>query len=182
MKTIVCLISMLIFMGCGMPIGEKKDFVRVEGVTTKRHSSTDPVFSSYVKQFEDQAKQETSNKNFEVGDIPVNFGDTTKPEYDGVCLIYDDGTKEVVIKKSWWEKANLVSRRVMVFHELGHCRLGRKHDSSTVEVDGEKVKTSIMHPQIPDHNTFGMNEEGYLTELFTQSKDRLYGILGIQGS
>lgn len=182
MKAIVCLTLILTFAGCGMPFGGKKDFVRVEGVNTKRHGSTDPVFSSYVEQFEEKAKKETSNQNFKVGDIPINFGDTTDPSYDGVCLVYDDGTKEVIIKKSWWENRNLVSRRVMIFHELGHCRLGRKHDSSTVEVDGKQVKTSIMHPEIPDDTTFGMNQEGYLTELFTQSKNRLYSILGVQGS
>lgn len=182
MKPILCLLFILTFVGCGMPMGGKKDFVRVEGVSTKQHSSTSSVFSSYVNQFEQQARSETGNKNFKVGDVPVNFGDTTDSNFDGVCKKYQDGTKEVIIKKSWWDSANLVSRRVMIFHELGHCRLGRTHDSSTVEVNGKKVKTSIMHPVIPDHSTFGMNEEGYLTELFTKSKQRLYGILGIQES
>jgi len=181
-KLIICLGIMLTFIGCGMPFGGKRDFVRVQGETTKLHSSTAPAFSSYVKQFEDQAKVEKSDANFKVGDIPINFGDTTEPHYDGVCLIYADGTKEIIIKESWWKQVNPVRRRIMVFHELGHCRLGRTHDSSTVEIDGRQVKTSIMNPEIPDHATFDLNEEGYLTELFTQSKSRLLQILGIEES
>ena len=173
---------MFTFIGCGMPLGGKKDFVRVQGETTKLHSSTAPIFSSYVKQFEDQAKRETSDKNFKVGDIPINFGDTTQPQYDGVCLIYADGTKEVIIKESWWKQVNTVRRRIMIFHELGHCRLGRTHDSTTIEVEGRQVKTSIMNPELPDQVTFDSNEEGYLTELFTQSRNRLLQILGVQES
>lgn len=165
-----------------MPLGSKRDFVRVKGVSTKLHSRTDTTFSAYVDQFEIQAKVETGNQNFKVGDVPVNFGDTTDPDFDGVCLIYDDNSKEVIIKKSWWDKAHPIKRRIMVFHELGHCRLGRTHDSSTVEVNGQQVKTSIMHPIIPDQSTYGTNEEGYLRELFTKNKDRLYGLLGIQES
>lgn len=182
MKVISCLLLMLVFTGCGMPLGKKDGLVRVEGVTTKRHSTTDPRFSTYIQKFEDKAASETSTSDFKVGDVPVNFGDTTKPNYDGVCLLYPDGTKEVIIKKSWWKSANKVSKKIMIFHELGHCRLGRKHDSSTVEIDGRQVKTSIMHPVIPDYATFGTYQEGYLNELFTENKDQLLQSLGAEGS
>lgn len=179
MKVILGLIVLNLCISCGMPLG-KRDFVHVKGQTTKQHAKTDTVFSPYVSQFENQAKVETGDKNFKVGDVPVNFGDTTDESFDGACLKYADGTKEVMIKKSWWDNANSVSRRIMVFHELGHCRLGRTHDDSTVEVDGQEFKTSIMHPVIPDSATFQMNEDGYLTELYTQSKNKLMQLFGIE--
>lgn len=166
------------FTSCGMSLIPKPDFVRVEGLSTKQHKSTDQEFAPLVGYFESYGKKEFNDPNFVVGDIPINFGDPKNGDHDGVCKIYGDNTREVLIRKSWWDKADQVSKKVMIFHELGHCRLDRRHNEETVQVNGRTYKVSIMHPVIPNSYDYGMHEEGYLKELYTSSKESILNLLG----
>lgn len=167
-------------ISCGMPLKlGKKDMVHRKGVTTKMYATTDDSFAPIVKKFEALGQKELNDPQFKVGDIPINFGDTTQPEFDGVCFVYADDTKEIIVRKSWWDNAHPIQKEVLVFHELGHCRLGRTHEEDTVETGDQSVKTSVMHPIIPDTATYTEHQDGYIKELFTYSKSTLLTLLGI---
>jgi hypothetical protein len=114
-----------------------------------------------------------------VVDIPINFGDPENEQFAGVCFVYPDGKKEIIIQKEIWDNINYVQKQVLIFHELGHCALGRSHDDETTTVDGKKVKTSIMNSVIPTSEDYKAYENGYLKELFTYSKTALLN--AIQG-
>jgi len=45
----------------------------------------------------------------------------------GQCKQYDDDSKEVVIDADHWNKLSSTEKEYLVFHELGHCVLGREH-------------------------------------------------------
>lgn len=178
MLRITVLTLLFVFTGCGMQLIPKQDFVLVEGVSTKLHKKTDEQFVPLVNHFEQYARTEYNDPSFKVGDIPVNFGNPKNSSHDGVCLIYADGSREILIRKNWWDSANLMRRKIMIFHELGHCRLDRRHNDETVQVNGITYKVSIMHPVIPDSYEYGMHKDGYLKELFTKSKTSLLNLLG----
>lgn len=173
MMRIQILALLFTLASCGIRLIPKPDFVRVEGVSTKLHKSTATEFTSFVTYFESYGAKEFSDPNFKVGDIPINFGDPKNSSHDGVCLIYGDDTREVLIRKSWWDQADQISKKIMIFHELGHCRLDRRHNEETIDVNGKIYKLSIMHPVIPDPYDYGMHETGYLKELYTSSKESL---------
>ena len=88
---------------CGLPFGadnkKKSQAVRV-------NNTSNAVFSSYVASFEQVAKAETGDPQFSVGDVPVNFGDTEDPDYQGVCFTYQNGQKEIIIRETWWNAAS----------------------------------------------------------------------------
>lgn len=63
----------------------------------------------------------------------------------GQCKSYADGSKTVVIDQFYWRTASDEERQYVVFHELGHCALGRDHDNST-SPDG--ICSSIMQSGI----------------------------------
>lgn len=181
MKKLITFLSLSLLLGaCGMPVRTKKnDMVRVKGVTTKQFAQSDSVFQPYIEKFEFHGRQEFSDPNFKVGDIPINFGDTTDPNYDGVCLVYADDTKEIIIRESWWNKAHALQKEMLVFHELGHCRLGRTHDDELIPLNDSEVKASLMHPVIPDTATYEQTRDGYIKELFTYSRNTLMSLLGL---
>ena len=67
-----------------------------------------------------------------------------------------------------------LQKKQMIFHELGHCRLGREHNSDTIQTDaGETVKISIMNPVIPASYLYQKYQSGYDQELFTTDKTKL---------
>lgn len=179
MQNIFILIFLFLNISCGMSLIPKKDFVLVEGVSTKKHDSTHPEIQPFVGHFEQYGRSELNDPSFRVGNIPLNFGTPSNSSHDGVCLIYSDGTKEIIIRKSWWDNANQMSRKVMVFHELGHCRLGRKHNDETYMVKNTTYKASIMNPVIPNSYDYGMYRDGYIKELYTRSQTSLMTLLGV---
>lgn len=78
-------------------------------------------------------------------DLPVNF-DETPPGEIGLCVTYHRVTgtyREVLIDRSSWFFMDHWQREMLVFHELGHCVLGRKHDSTLIN----GWPRSLMYPQ-----------------------------------
>ena len=141
---------------------------------SRKNNTSNSIFSSYIEDFESTAKRVYGASSFSIGDIPVNFGDTTNDEFDGVCIEYSGGKKEVIVKESWWNSADSLQRKQMIFHELGHCRLGREHNSETIQTGaGETVKISIMNPVIPASYHYRRYQSGYDEELFTTDKTSL---------
>lgn len=127
-------------------------------------NNEDYTLEFYVKEFEDYYNLNVNH--------PVVFG-SQYTSYNpigssiiGVCVIFDNLTRKVEINKSWWESSssNIYSKKMLVFHELGHCTLNRlEHDCSSQNypekdcdensnpatiVSGGNPPKSIMYPII----------------------------------
>ena len=174
----------------------------------RKFNTTNPVFDKYIARFEKIGKIYTKDQYFHIGDIPVNFGDTENPLYDGVCFSYANGEKEIIIKKSWWDKHETketddekqdktddddkeketdddkeslkssgysLIQESLLFHELGHCRLERRHEENTISSpdDTITIKKSMMSHNIVNANDYRKYKDGYWKELFTESSDDL---------
>ena len=83
----------------------------------------------------------------------------------GQCKSYSDGSKQVAIDLPFWNRASDLEREYVVFHELGHCILGREHSD---EKDANGICMSIM--QSGDNDCSGIytseNRNSLLNELF----------------
>ena len=86
------------------------------------YTSIDPEFNIYVTEF-----------NLLSGNIPYNviiqFG--VKSGSSGSCEIKSNGQKVINISRTDWDAYCVEQRRGVIFHELGHCVLGRSHTTST---------------------------------------------------
>lgn len=163
--------AVMTLQSCGLPL--HRDLVIKNKGEVRQFSTSNPVFANIVTQFEQYGKQYSGNPNFTVGDVPVNFGDTENEQFEGVCFSYGDGTTEVIIRESWWNSASQPMRESLLFHELGHCALGRDHDNSILEIMGISHKKSMMNSVIVNSNQYTNHKAGYLTELFTQTTNAL---------
>lgn len=162
---------------CGLPFGQ--DFIKKKSGAKRTHDTTNPVFTSYIASFEQVARVETGDPTFTVGDIPINFGDTENPDFQGVCFTYPDGQKEIIIRESWWSSAEDSYRESLLFHELGHCRLDREHDDATFSVGSNTYRSSMMSSIIVAPRDYNQYKVGYWKELFTHSKVQLMQLLGV---
>lgn len=163
MRLLLLLAIATITSSCGLILDED-----VKEGQTRQFSTTNEVLLPYVVSFEEQARVQYEQEDFKVGDIPVNFGDTTDEKYDGVCIKYPDDTREILLKKEWFDRANETQKEILIFHELGHCRLNRKHNSGeTMAYDDQlTIKTSIMNPVVPSSYYYSEYKDAYLAELF----------------
>jgi hypothetical protein len=80
----------------------------------------------------------------------------------------------VVLNDAWWELASETERRVLVFHELGHCALGRDHLDTSKVVNtndpafplGQRTFGSIMNTTFIGADAYNLDPAGFDAELF----------------
>jgi len=75
----------------------------------------------------------------------------------------------ILISRQYWEASSDLDREQLIFHELGHCVLGRDHnDEITVLEDGETVPLSLMNTYVIEEEHYTRYREEYIRELFTK--------------
>jgi hypothetical protein len=104
-------------------------------------------FVPYVSQFEQEAlkrgKQIQVKTSIEFGTPPFN-------EAIGYCDV-NPFNKKIIIYEPLWSRFGELSKRALLFHELGHCELGKFHDDTegSVQIEGITYPTvSIMNSHI----------------------------------
>lgn len=145
-------IMVLIFaISCGSLMS---DFIKRSG-NPPIIKSTENEFLPYINDFEVYWGKNVKTPIY-FNDLPDNVA--------GVCYEWNSGETAIEISRKWWNIVSEARKKVLIFHELGHCELKRGHLASLFPDD--ICPTSIMYRSVlSDYcsNTY-MNE--YLIELF----------------
>lgn len=139
---IFCLSSSI--TACGQPESLKTHYI-------------EPEFEYFVDLFE-------LEQNVDVN-IEIKFAKLELPAV-GMCYYYqyENGTREFVnieIDPDYWQLTSETKKEVLLFHELGHCVLGRDHDEQRIYYT---VPKSIMYPYLFD-SAFRTHRSYYVEEL-----------------
>lgn len=131
-----------------------------EKAISKKQSYIEPEFYHLVDLFE-------LEQNVNV-DIEIVFAKLERPTV-GLChyLKYQNGSVQflkIEIDHDYWQSTSEIKKEVLLFHELGHCVLGRKH---TEELLGNYSPKSIMYPWIFE-NAYQNYRSYYVEELQNQ--------------
>jgi len=131
----------------------------------------DSTFLPYVQNFELAGVSE--GKDVKITDLIVAFGDTPSMNETGVCEIADNETPKVTINQRIWNTLSNTDRQEVVFHELGHCVLRRRHQSSEMMGFGgmTRIPESIMYPYRIPGTTYQAHIAQYHDELFSKSNE-----------
>jgi len=119
------------------------------------------VFLPYVISFEKQCNCK----------IDVNMEFSIMLRWAGYCYNFLSplDNRIVLIDSEYWEAhTDAASREVLIFHELGHCVLGRDHN---LLIKGE-VPASIMFPIVFSATTYTIHRDEYIMELFGPKKPK----------
>lgn len=82
----------------------------------------------------------------------------------GMCTFSSSGRNSVALSTSAWDRGSETFREMLLFHELGHCLLGRGHKNSN-HSDGRRE--SIMASAMFSQKVYLAHRDQYLKELFT---------------
>ncbi len=81
-------------------------------------------------------------------DIDITFKKIERPAV-GVCWYNKNNNKmnglSIEIDPTFWNGASDDEREELLFHELGHCILGREHDETKLYLN---IPKSIMYPYV----------------------------------
>jgi hypothetical protein len=131
---------------------------------SKPTASSDPAFDRYVNEFEYYSKRNAK-------DIPIYFSTKLPSNIAGLCHYYRIGKGPIIwgyveIDKANWLATTEYQRINLIFHELGHCVLGRDHMPW-----GDYMMacpSSFMYRAVLSTECIENNYENYLHELFPE--------------
>lgn len=116
------------------------------------------VFIPYVAEFEKLGDLYAAH-------VSIQFGEIKQDNEGGTILAYCYySTNNIVVNPKSWVTLSAHAKEILIFHELGHCVLGREHDD---RLDENKCAVTIMHSNIaPSRRCYKKKREYYLQELF----------------
>lgn len=154
------------------------------------HKSLDPEFIDYINAFSKEAA--IRNLSLNIDQISIRFTDYIVEKKGIVGYCYREPhlgphgdiiglNPVIIIKKEWWKKQLDFKKFDLIFHELGHCLLDRKHvlvdENKSIIENLNGYSESIMTANLVSTR---MNEAQYLAswqilvdELFLNRKANL---------
>lgn len=130
----------------------------------------------YIQAFRDEVKKR--NLAITVDNVLITF-DTGQSHDDvcGSCLLQSGQTPRITINPNdfCWAKASTNERECLIFHELGHCLLGRPHRTerfpnhayvSLMNPDDLAVYATCQYPIGDDVCDKRSRRDYYINELF----------------
>lgn len=150
---ILFILSLVILTAC-----EQEDMVRAPEVEAE--------LQEYLNRFMAEGEAREFEPVLDVQLLDLRFG-SLEEAVRGQCQLFSDGRRTIIIQESYWKSANEWAREFLVFHELGHCLLDRRH-LETADANGNCI--SMMHSgEGGCRNLYGpTTRTAYLDELFGQ--------------
>lgn len=125
----VSIACIIIFLGCG----KGNDFAY----------DVPDEFEPYVRKFEAEAR--TRGKNITIDNLIIKYDAAASTLYcanSNLISTTNDVQKIILVNPQvCWQ--NFIQLETLIFHELGHCILGRQHDNSRMPKGDAKT---IMYP------------------------------------
>jgi len=120
---------------------------------------------SYFIDFEKEAVKRNIEIDLKQLQLRGNISEIHEDNVAGVCNYSSNNPNVITVDLSFWNQSSELLKEMVVYHELGHCVLGKGHREAADE-NGSCL--SIMRSGLGDcitrYNT--VNKEYYLDELF----------------
>ena len=101
-----------------------------------------PEIEVYFERFEAEGKLRGQDIDLQALQISGHLEDIEGEKVLGQCFSNPNEPNSISIDAPFWEKASDTEKEFVIFHELGHCYLGRSHLDSK-KANGRCV--SMMH-------------------------------------
>lgn len=159
MKTSLLLFFLLFLVSCGA----KKVY--------HTELSIHPNAAKYVGTFESQLGKDIKDLKVTYAKLSddrvlgyCEIGTRVNREYGVEVVDHVYATPKIVLNTTHWEKLSLASKEQLIYHELGHCVLGRPHETRLEN----KTPVSLMYPYHLGTEIYVSNYASYISELFSR--------------
>ncbi len=126
----------------------------------------DSELAPYVDRFVEAAADQ--DRYIDLRDYSLSAHiETAADEVAGQCVSYTNGAHRIYIDPEYWVRATDLEREFVVFHELGHCVLGRSHVDTA---DDRGLCQSIMTSGLGECRIVytATTRDDFLIELFDE--------------
>lgn len=98
-----------------------------------------------------------------IDDLIIRFADIPNPFENGACEVAGNATPQVTLDVHAWASMDDAEREALVFHELGHCVLRRRHRDDRIQ----GVPKSVMYTYALNSSIYTYYYDSYLNELYS---------------
>lgn len=128
-------------------------------------SQVDEALLIHFDRFLEAAAERGADYQAEVAELEGYIKEISRDGVVGQCHSSDEAPNIVEVDEDFWQSASYTEREYVVFHELGHCVLGRDHSDGRTAAG---ICESIMHSGLTSCkvNYSAGTREAYLDELF----------------
>lgn len=139
------------------------------GCSKKAAYDVAPEFEPYVKAFEKASVE--NGRPVSINNIVIKFGSLSNASYAAYC---ETGEVPTITVREWWKdiEPTLAKERIL-FHEFGHCVLGRMVHIN--EYDERGLAKSIMASAFRESDYTEETRAAYLKELFGNQTTPFHG-------
>lgn len=103
----------------------------------------DAPLQEYYERFIYEAAIRGQDLEYATYQVDATISDIPEQNVIGQCSWSQTHSHAITIDKAYWSRANDTQKEFVVFHELGHCVLGRNHiDVADVNGNCESIMTS----------------------------------------
>ncbi len=114
----------------------------------------------YIQQFFNYYGQDTSQIEIDLVD---KFTNTITNGQVGLCTTgISVKYNTIQLSRSYWNQASDISKKILLFHELGHCLFNRIHK---IDLYPDNCPRSIMFPDVLQESCFLLHQTDLLKEL-----------------
>jgi hypothetical protein len=83
------------------------------------------------------------------------------PGAQGICIQEFNKTPVIQILNDWWvNNTDPLQRQTILYHELGHCILGREHDNTMIDVS-LPLNGTLQNIAVPESIMYYMTGQIY---------------------
>lgn len=153
-----------IYIMCSLFLSCEKE----EDVSAILYPGVDEALWDYFKAFEEEGRARGFEVDINAEDISATISSVSGVNVLGQCATFSNGSREITIDASFWASSSLRLKEFVVFHELGHCYLGRDHRE---DQHNNGICKSIMRSGVGGCNDdyVAATRELYISELFDPS-------------
>lgn len=162
---ITALVAVLLFSCAQDPVSEEES---TDDITTLRFPLADERLWTYFSSFEKEAELRGISIDLHQMEITGEIKNIPESNVAGLCQ-YGRHIHHITIDAPFWNRADHLTREMVVYHELGHCALGLGHREAD---NNSGACLSIMNSGTTDCNVrySQANRDYYLDELFSDSE------------
>lgn len=155
MKKVIIILITFMLIGCSTDPYEEYDIANKE------------IANTIFEPFFDQYKKEAVKRGYNFADHEIDFYLADIDGKSAVGIAYSNN--QIFIDRDYWHQIDLKLKERLVFHELGHSILKRKHKNQQTE-GGECESFMRSKPSDCNQNIYSdLWREYYFDELFDES-------------
>lgn len=125
----------------------------------------DEALQPYFERFDQEARLRGFDFSIEMEELEADIIGIDRDGVLGQCHYSEQAPNIVEVDDEFWASATDLEKEYVVFHELGHCVLGRNHDDGR---NGDGTCSSIMQSGLTSCRVSynAANRAAYIDELF----------------